>query len=82
MMKITYLLPAELMMLSMAGHRLQLRNGRNCIIPPTAAECAVIGINDALKGQILALVVTKIDSIEHFQLNKIKLVSKQIALLL
>jgi acyl-coenzyme A synthetase/AMP-(fatty) acid ligase len=62
----------------MAGHRLfNFRNGRNCIIPPTAAECAVIGINDALKGHPLALVVTKLnDSIEHFQLEQeiIKLV--------
>jgi propionyl-CoA synthetase len=37
----------------------------------SVAECAVIGINDALRGQIpLALVVTKIhDEIEHFQLE-------------
>jgi propionyl-CoA synthetase len=35
------------------------------------AECAVIGIQDELKGQILALVVTKSgDEIEQYQLNK------------
>ena len=38
---------------------------------PAVAECAVIGINDELKGQIpLALVVTKSgEPIEHFQLQ-------------
>ena len=37
----------------------------------TVAECAVIGINDELKGQIpLALVVTKFgENMEHFQLQ-------------
>jgi propionyl-CoA synthetase len=59
---------------------LQLRNGRNCIIPPTAAECAVIGINDALKGQIPIWWSKLNDSIEHFQLEQeiIKLVRQQI----
>jgi propionyl-CoA synthetase len=46
------------------------------------AECAVIGIHDALKGQIpLALVVTKLNAeMEHFQLEQetIKLVRQQI----
>jgi propionyl-CoA synthetase len=38
----------------------------------SVAECAVIGIQDELKGQIpLALVVTKSgDEIEQYQLNK------------
>jgi propionyl-CoA synthetase len=38
----------------------------------SGAECAVIGIQDELKGQIpLALVVTKSgDEIEQYQLNK------------
>jgi len=49
---------------------------------PAVAECAVIGINDALKGQIpLALVVTKSGGeIEHFQLEQeiVKLVRQQI----
>jgi propionyl-CoA synthetase len=48
----------------------------------SVAECAVIGINDALKGQTpLALVVTKLnDSIEHYQLEQeiIQLVRQQI----
>jgi propionyl-CoA synthetase len=48
----------------------------------SVAECAVIGINDELKGQTpLALVVTKLaDEIEHFQLEQeiIKLVRHQI----
>jgi propionyl-CoA synthetase len=36
----------------------------------SVAECAVIGINDALRTNILALIVTKIhDEIEHFQLE-------------
>jgi hypothetical protein len=57
-MKITLLL-AELMMLLMWRDIVfNFRNGRNCITHQSA-ECAVIGINDALKGQIpLALVVT------------------------
>jgi propionyl-CoA synthetase len=48
----------------------------------SVAECAVIGINDALRGQIpLALVVTKIhDEIEHFQLEHeiIQMIRQQI----
>jgi propionyl-CoA synthetase len=36
----------------------------------SVAECAVIGINDALRGQIPLALVTKIhDEIEHFQLE-------------
>jgi propionyl-CoA synthetase len=48
----------------------------------SVAECAVIGINDELKGQTpLALVVIKLgESIEHFQLEQeiVKLVRQQI----
>ena len=48
----------------------------------SVAECAVIGINDELKGQIpLALVVAKSgEDIEHFQLQHevVKLVRDQI----
>jgi propionyl-CoA synthetase len=48
----------------------------------SVAECAVIGINDDLRGQIpLALVVTKLgEEIEHFQLEQeiVKLVRQQI----
>jgi propionyl-CoA synthetase len=48
----------------------------------SVAECAVIGIQDELKGQIpLALVVTKLGTeIEHYQLEQetIKLVRQQI----
>jgi acyl-CoA synthetase (AMP-forming)/AMP-acid ligase II len=46
-------------------------DGRSSGFHQSVAECAVIGINDALRGQIpLALVVTKIhDEIEHFQLE-------------
>jgi propionyl-CoA synthetase len=48
----------------------------------SVAECAVIGINDELKGQIpLALVVAKSgESIEHFQLQHevVQLVREQI----
>jgi propionyl-CoA synthetase len=45
------------------------------------AECAVIGIQDELKGQISALVATKSgDEIEQYQLEQeiIKLVRHQI----
>ncbi|MFT4668107.1 MAG: propionyl-CoA synthetase, partial [Gammaproteobacteria bacterium] len=66
-----------------AGHRLSTSEMEEIVSShQSVAECAVIGINDALKGQIpLALVVTKLnDSIEHFQLEQevIKLVRQQI----
>jgi acyl-coenzyme A synthetase/AMP-(fatty) acid ligase len=39
-----------------------LRNGRNCFSHPDVAECAVVGIDDELKGQIpFATVVLKTD---------------------
>ena len=48
----------------------------------SVAECAVIGVNDELKGQApLALVVTKSgETIEHFQLEQeiVQLVRQQI----
>jgi propionyl-CoA synthetase len=57
-------------MLSMAGHRLSTSEMEEIVSPSICCRCAVIGINDALKGQPLALVVTKLnDEIEHFQLE-------------
>jgi propionyl-CoA synthetase len=69
--------------INVAGHRLSTSEMEEIVSShQSVAECAVIGINDALKGQIpLALVVTKLnDSIEHFQLEQeiIKLVRQQI----
>ncbi|WP_367756811.1 acetate--CoA ligase [Flavobacterium sp. WC2430] len=69
--------------INVAGHRLSTSEMEEIVSShQSVAECAVIGINDALKGQIpLALVVTKLnEDIEHFQLEQeiIKLVRKQI----
>ncbi|MFT7335202.1 MAG: propionyl-CoA synthetase [Porticoccaceae bacterium] len=69
--------------INVAGHRLSTSEMEEIVSShQSVAECAVIGINDALRGQIpLALVVTKLnDSIEHFQLEQeiIKLVRQQI----
>ncbi|MFT4973743.1 MAG: propionyl-CoA synthetase [Saprospiraceae bacterium] len=69
--------------INVAGHRLSTSEMEEIVSShQSVAECAVIGINDALKGQIpLALVVTKLnDYIEHFQLEQeiIKLVRQQI----
>jgi propionyl-CoA synthetase len=69
--------------INVAGHRLSTAEMEEIVASHhSVAECAVIGINDALKGQTpLALVVTKLDSeIEHFQLEQeiIKLVRQQI----
>ncbi|WP_369753024.1 acetate--CoA ligase [Flavobacterium sp. WC2409] len=69
--------------INVAGHRLSTSEMEEIVSShQSVAECAVIGINDALKGQIpLALVVTKSnEDIEHFQLEQeiIKLVRKQI----
>jgi len=66
-----------------AGHRLSTAEMEEIVASHhSVAECAVIGINDELKGQIpLALVVTKLDTIiEHFQLEQeiVKLVRQQI----
>ncbi len=58
--------------INVAGHRLSTAEMEEIVASHSSvAECAVIGINDELKGQIpLAMVVTKSgDSIEHFQLQ-------------
>jgi propionyl-CoA synthetase len=69
--------------INVAGHRLSTAEMEEIVASHNAvAECAVIGINDELKGQIpLALVVIKSNQdIEHFQLEQeiIQLVRKQI----
>ena len=69
--------------INVAGHRLSTAEMEEIVAShPSVAECAVIGINDDLKGQTpLALVVTKLDDeIEHFQLEQeiVKLVRHQI----
>jgi propionyl-CoA synthetase len=69
--------------INVAGHRLSTAEMEEIVASHSSvAECAVIGINDALKGQIpLALVVTKLnEDIEHFQLEQevIKLVRQKI----
>ncbi|MFV7235485.1 AMP-binding protein [Flavobacterium sp. ZB4R12] len=69
--------------INVAGHRLSTAEMEEIVAShQSVAECAVIGINDALKGQIpLALVVTKLnEDIEHFQLEQevIKLVRQKI----
>lgn len=58
--------------INVAGHRLSTAEMEEIVSShDTVAECAVIGINDELKGQIpLGLVVTKSgEEIEHFQLE-------------
>jgi propionyl-CoA synthetase len=58
--------------INVAGHRLSTAEMEEIVSSHyTVAECAVIGINDELKGQIpLGLVVTKSgEEIEHFQLE-------------
>ncbi|UUC47381.1 acetate--CoA ligase [Flavobacterium cerinum] len=58
--------------INVAGHRLSTAEMEEIVASHNAvAECAVIGINDALKGQIpLALAVIKSgDDTEHFQLE-------------
>lgn len=69
--------------INVAGHRLSTAEMEEIVAShPAVAECAVIGINDALKGQVpLALVVTKLGGeMEHFQLEQeiVKLVRQQI----
>lgn len=69
--------------INVAGHRLSTSEMEEIVASHSSvAECAVIGINDALKGQVpLALVVTKLDeTMEHFQLEYeiVQLVRKQI----
>ena len=58
--------------INVAGHRLSTAEMEEIVSSHlSVAECAVIGINDDLKGQVpLALVVTKSgEDIEHFQLQ-------------
>ena len=69
--------------INVAGHRLSTGGMEEVVASHhSVAECAVIGINDALKGQIpLALVVIKAGiETEHFQLEQevIQLVRQQI----
>lgn len=69
--------------INVAGHRLSTAEMEEIVASHhSVAECAVIGINDELKGQIpLALVVAKSgEDIEHFQLQHevVQLVRDQI----
>ncbi len=69
--------------INVAGHRLSTAEMEEIVASHhSVAECAVIGINDELKGQTpLALVVTKLgEDIEHFQLEQeiVKLVRQKI----
>ncbi|HSD13117.1 MAG TPA: AMP-binding protein [Flavobacterium sp.] len=69
--------------INVAGHRLSTAEMEEIVASHNSiAECAVIGINDALKGQIpLALVVVKSgDAMESFQLEHeiVHLVREQI----
>lgn len=69
--------------INVAGHRLSTAEMEEIVASHhSVAECAVIGINDDLKGQIpLALVVAKSgEDIEHFQLQYevVQLVREQI----
>lgn len=69
--------------INVAGHRLSTSEMEEIVASHSSvAECAVVGINDALKGQVpLALVVTKLgETMEHFQLQQeiVQLVRKQI----
>jgi len=69
--------------INVAGHRLSTAEMEEIVSSHhSVAECAVIGINDELKGQIpLALVVVKSgENMEHFQLQHevVQLVRKKI----
>jgi len=69
--------------INVAGHRLSTAEMEEIVSSHhSVAECAVIGINDDLKGQVpLALVVNKLgENIEHFQLQQeiVQLVREQI----
>lgn len=69
--------------INVAGHRLSTAEMEEIVAShPAVAECAVIGINDELRGQIpLAMVVTKTGyEIEHFQLEYeiVQLIREQI----
>jgi propionyl-CoA synthetase len=69
--------------INVAGHRLSTAEMEEIVSSHhSVAECAVVGINDSLKGQVpLALVVVKHgETIEHFQLQHevVQLVREQI----
>lgn len=69
--------------INVAGHRLSTAEMEEIVSSHhSVAECAVVGINDDLKGQVpLAFVVTKSgETMEHFQLQHevVKLVRDQI----
>lgn len=69
--------------INVAGHRLSTAEMEEIVAShQSGAECAVIGVNDDLKGQNpLALVATKLEvEMEHFQLEQeiVKLVRQQI----
>ena len=69
--------------INVAGHRLSTAEMEEIVSSHhSVAECAVIGINDELKGQVpLAIVVNKLgENIEHFQLQHevVQLVREQI----
>ncbi|MES2412066.1 MAG: acetate--CoA ligase [Bacteroidota bacterium] len=69
--------------INVAGHRLSTAEMEEIVASHhSVAECAVVGINDEMKGQIpLALVVTKTgEGIENFQLQHeiVKLVREKI----
>ncbi len=69
--------------INVAGHRLSTAEMEEAVSTHNAvAECAVIGINDSLKGQVpLAFVVPKSgQEIEHFQMEYeiVQLIRKQI----
>lgn len=58
--------------INVAGHRLSTAEMEEIVAShPAVAECAVIGVNDELRGQIpLAMIVTKTgNETEHFQLE-------------
>jgi propionyl-CoA synthetase len=69
--------------INVAGHRLSTAEMEEIVAShPSVAECAVIGINNELKGQIpMAIVVKKPEDVmEHFQLEHeiIKMVRQKI----
>lgn len=68
--------------INVAGHRLSTAEMEEIVSShPDVAECAVIGINDELKGQIpFAFVVLKSGNTEHFKIEHeiVQLVREQI----
>jgi propionyl-CoA synthetase len=66
-----YIFITEERMINVAGHRSTAEMEEVVASHHSVAECAVIGIQDELKGQIpLALVTKSGDEIEQYQLNK------------